>query len=174
MHCKSSFFYPLGLDKTYVAQQINNEIVPGFCRYLNSPRLMENVVHKYHPGWCATGLIVSTTNDVVHCYEAIFNDKLIDTEQLNNMCELVVPTGQERSAFFGKPCYGLGVMLDPESMHGNKIGHGGDGPSYNTWVMHLPSFNSRKLTIAAFCNTSMGMHPFPLVNDLLYILGNAS
>ncbi len=74
--------------------------------------------------------------------------------------------------FFNKLSYGLGVMIDPESDQGEKIGHGGDGPGYNTWVMHLPNFKGRKLTLAVFCNTSMGSHPFHLINDLLCVLSN--
>ena len=65
-------------------------------------------------------------------------------------------------------------MLDPEFDYGEKIGHGGDGPGYNTWVMHLPNFQGRKLTIAVFSNTSMGLNPlFILINGLLYVLSNA-
>lgn len=168
---RRNIFNPLGLQKTYVAQEIDRGIlVPGFCRYLNSNQLVENVIPKYHPDWCATGVIVSTTSAVVQFYEDIFRKKLINLEQLDEMRKLV-PVGQ--APFFKKPCYGLGVMIDPESDQGEKIGHGGDGPGYNTWVMHLPNFQGRKLTMAVFCNTSMGSHPFHLINDLLYILGDA-
>lgn len=170
---QTNIFNPLELHKTYVAQEIDRgALVPGFCRYLNSSGLMENVIPKYHPGWCATGVIISTTSNVVQFYEGIFSGKLIAPEQLDEMCKLVI-TGQAPSPFFSKPCYGLGVMIDPESVHGEKFGHGGDGPGYNTWVMHLPNFEGRKLTLAVFCNTSMGIHPFSLINDLLYVLGDA-
>ena len=170
---RSNIFNPLGLHKTYVAQSIDREtLTPGFCRYLNAEKLMENVIPKYHPGWCATGVIVSTTSDTVRFYEALFSGQLIAPEQLNNMCNLV-PTGQSSHPFFSRPFYGLGVMLAPGSARGEKIGHGGDGPGYNTFAVHLPNFKGRKLTIAVFCNTSMGTHPFYLINDLLYLVGNA-
>ncbi|MUL35906.1 serine hydrolase domain-containing protein [Gloeocapsopsis dulcis] len=169
---KKQIFQPLELQKTYVAQNIDKEtLVPGFCRYLNPTRLLENVILKYHPGWCATGVVVSTTNDIVQFYENIFSGNLLYSEQLKEMRQYV-SIGQNTSPFFQKPCYGLGLMIDPESVHGKKFGHGGDGPGYNTWVMHLPNFQGRKLTMAVFCNTSMGSHPFNLINDLLYILSN--
>lgn len=171
---QKNIFNPLGLEKTYVAGEIDPGIlVPGFCRDLNSHKLMENVIPKYHPGWCATGVIVSTTSDVVQFYEGIVSDKLISSEQLDEMRQPIL-TDEPPSAFFRKPCYGLGVMLDPESEYGEKIGHGGGGPGYSTWVMHLTNFQGRKLTMAVFCNTSMGLYPLlSLTNDLLSVLGDA-
>jgi D-alanyl-D-alanine carboxypeptidase len=169
-----NIYNPLGLDKTYVAGEIDTgALVPGFCRDLNSNRLMENVIPKYHPGWCATGVIVSTTSDVVQFYEGIVSEKLMSSEQLDDMLQPIL-TDEPPSSFFRKPCYGLGVMLDPESQYGEKIGHGGGGPGYSTWVMHLTNFHGRKLTMAVFCNTSMGLDPLlSLTNDLLYVLGDA-
>lgn len=171
---QKNIFNPLELDKTYVADEIDTgTLVPGFCRDLNSNRLMENVIPKYHPGWCATGVIVSTTSDVVQFYEGIFSGKLISSEQLDDMRQPIL-VDEPPSSFFRKPCYGLGVMLDPESDYGEKIGHGGGGPGYSTWVMHLPNFHGRKLTMAVFCNTSMELYPLlSLSNDLLYVLGDA-
>lgn len=169
---QNNIFNPLGLEKTYVATEIDTgALVPGFSRELNSNRLMEDVISKYHPGWCATGVIVSTTSDVVQFYDSIFSEKLISTKQLGDMLQPIL-TDEPPSAFFGKPCYGLGVMLDPESEYGEKIGHGGGGPGYSTWVMRLTNFQGRKLTMAVFCNTSIGLYPMlSLTNDLLYILG---
>ncbi len=168
---QNNIFNPLGLEKTYVAAEIDTgALVPGFSRELNFNRLMENVIPKYHPGWCATGVIVSTTSDVVQFYESLFSEKLIGSEQLDDMRQPIL-TDEPPSSFFRKPCYGLGVMLDPESEYGVKIGHGGGGPGYSTWVMHLTNFQGRKLTMAVFCNTSMGLYPMlSLTNDLLYIL----
>lgn len=83
-----------------------------------------------------------------------------------------VSIGQNTSPFFKKPGYGIGLMINPESIYGETLGHGGDGLGYNTWVMHLANFQRRKLTMAVFCNTSMGSHPFNLINNLLFILSN--
>src|SRR5207237_6123530 len=121
-------------------------LVQGFCRYLNSNRVMENVIPKYHPGWCATGVIVSTTNDIVQFYEDIFSEKLINLEQLDNLRKLV-PAGQ--APFFKKPCYGLGVMIDPESDQGEKIGHGGDCHGYNTWVFQFINIDGSNINIGS-------------------------
>ena len=58
-------------------------------------------------------------------------------------------------------------MLDTESKYGLSIGHGGDGPGYNPWVMHLTNFYGRPLTLAIFANTRFGGIPLLLINDLL-------
>jgi D-alanyl-D-alanine carboxypeptidase len=39
--------------------------------------------------------------------------------------------------------------------------------------MHLPDFHGRPVTLVAFCNTTMGGHPFYLVKDLLRVLAEA-
>jgi D-alanyl-D-alanine carboxypeptidase len=61
-------------------------------------------------------------------------------------------------------------MIDPDWGHGGLFGHGGDGPGFNTWAMHLPDFHGRPVTLVAFCNTTMGGHPVNLVRDMLRVL----
>jgi D-alanyl-D-alanine carboxypeptidase len=41
-------------------------------------------------------------------------------------------------------------MADSESEDGVMYGHGGSGPGYNTWAMHLPNFHGRSITLAIF------------------------
>ena len=170
---RKHIFEPLGLKHTYVAEDIDNgTLVSGFSRELHPKTLMEDVIPKYHPGWCATGLIVSTTGEVVQFYGALFGGKLIGPQQLEAM-RVTVPVGHD-APFFVKPCYGLGVMIDLESEHGEKFAHGGQGPGYNTWVMHLLDFKGRRVTVSVFCNTSISSHPFNLINELLYVLDDTS
>ena len=84
------------------------------------------------------------------------------------IAELSTPISiNQKDPRFGNPCYGLGIMIDTQSKYGMLMGHGGDGPGYNSWVMHLPNFHNRPLTIAAFSNTSFGAIPMLLIDDLL-------
>jgi len=94
---------------------------------------------------------------------------LLNPEQLTAMTA-PVSTGGGAGWFFQNPSYGLGLMIDPDWGHGGLFGHGGDGPGANTWAMHLPNFHGRKVTLVAFCNTTMGGHPLYLVKDLLRVL----
>jgi D-alanyl-D-alanine carboxypeptidase len=170
---EDNVFSVLDLQNTYVAHHVDTKgvLTPGYYRYLNSERIMENVIPRYHPDWCATGLIASTAQEVVKFFDAIFSGKLLNSKQLEQMLTLV-PTGTHEP-WYKKPCYGLGIMADPESKYGEKYGHGGGGPGYNLWAMHLPDFHGRKLTLAVFCNTSLADHPYGMVNDLLRVLESA-
>ncbi|MBW4609742.1 MAG: beta-lactamase family protein [Hassallia sp. WJT32-NPBG1] len=166
---EDNVFSVLDLQNTYVAHHVDTKgvLTPGYCRYLNCEGIIENVIPRYHPDWCATGLIASTAEEVVKFFDGIFSGKLLDAEQLEQMLTLL-PTGT-RDPWYKKPCYGLGIMADPESRHGEKYGHGGGGPGYNLWAMHLPNFHGRKLTLALFCNTSIS-HAYEMVDDLLRVL----
>jgi D-alanyl-D-alanine carboxypeptidase len=161
---------PLALDKTYVADSVDNLVVtPGYTRQLSPDEHMIDVMPIYHPGWCLTGLLVSTVTDVARFLELLMSDRLLNATQLKAMTTPVA-TGGGAGPFFRNPSYGLGLMIDPDWGHGGLFGHGGDGPGANTWAMHLPDFQGRPLTLVAFCNTTMGGHPFYLVKDLLRVL----
>ncbi len=169
---QEQIFDVLNLENTYVAHDVDKKAVltPGYCRYLNSEIKIENIIPRYHPDWCATGLIVSTVEDVMNFFDAVFSGKLLEAKYLAEMQTLVDIGTRQR--WYKKACYGLGIMADPESSYGIKYGHGGDGPGYNTWAMHLPDFHGRKLSLAVFCNTSMLEHPYGMISDLLRVLGD--
>jgi len=164
---------PLGLNSTYVADAVDRGFVtPGYSRQLNSDARVENVTPIYHPGWCLTGLIVSTVDDVARFFERLMGGSLLETEQLSAMTT-PVPTGGGAGPFFQNPCYGLGLMIDPDWGHGGLFGHGGEGPGANTWAMYVPDFHGRPVILVAFCNTTMGGQPLYLVKDLLRVLAEA-
>lgn len=167
---KSKIFNVLNLNNTHVAHEVDikGELAPGFSRELNAENRIENVIPRYHPDWCATGLIVSTPEDVVKFFENLFTGKLLNSQSLEKMLT-PVPTPTYHP-WYKNPCYGLGVMIDPESKYGTIYGHGGSGPGYNTWAMHLPNFKGRKLTLAIFCNASMFDHPYGMVDDILRLI----
>jgi D-alanyl-D-alanine carboxypeptidase len=164
---------PLGLNRTYIADAVDNGLVtPGYSRQLSADEAMINVDPIYHPGWCFTGLMVSTTDEAARFLEALLSGRLLDPPQL---AEMLTPvwTGGAAGPFYRRPSYGLGLMIDPDFGHGGLFGHGGEGPGANSWAMYLPDFHGRQLTLAAFCNTAMGGHPFYLVKDLLRVLASA-
>ncbi|MGZ5819046.1 MAG: serine hydrolase domain-containing protein [Burkholderiaceae bacterium] len=161
---------PLGLHNTYVATNIDaGKITPGYCPYLNELEVMENVMPIYHPGWCLTGLIASTTAEIAQLYAALFSEEILNPESLKQLTSWT-SCGGGSHPFFVKPGYGLGLMIDPEWSYGGFYGHGGDGPGFNTWAMHLPNFHGRKLTMVVFCNATMGAHPYKLTRNLLRTL----
>ena len=161
---------PLGLNRTYVADAVDlGLITPGYTRQLSADEAMMDIVPIYHPGWCLTGLMVSTTGEVARFLATLMRGRFLDPVQLSAMT-MPVSTGGGAGSFFRSPSYGFGLMIDPDWGHGGLFGHGGDGPGANTWAMYLPNFHGRELTLVAFCNTTMGGHPFYLVKDLLRVL----
>lgn len=163
----------IGLENTYVAEDIDRgNVTSGYCRYLNNEEKIENITDKYDPWWCKTGLIVSTSQEVTKVYESLFSGKLVDMQSLRDMME-ATPIMQPAGPHFNNPCYGFGLMIDPEADYGGAYGHGGDGPGFNTWSVYYPNFYGRKIIITILCNTTMGGHPLYLVKDLLRVLKNA-
>jgi len=158
----------LGLQNTYVADDVDTNVTNGYCRYLNDGGKQENITPIYNPWWCKTGLITSRSDEVTRLYDALFDGQLLSKESLNLMIEENL-IGQEAPPHFKKPSYGLGLMIDSESKFGAAYGHGGDGPGFNTWASFYPSFQGidRQIGITIFCNTSMAGHPFYLLNELL-------
>jgi D-alanyl-D-alanine carboxypeptidase len=158
----------------FVAEEIDRgRLVPGYCCYLNDAEAMENVIPFYHPGWCKTGLVISSTEEVAQFYRALFGGRLISESSLAAMTSWVPVSIGGPNNFFKRPGNGLGLMIDLDWGCGGLYGHGGDGPGYNTWAMHLPDFHGRCLTLAVFCNTSLSSHPFDLVKNLLEVLKDA-
>lgn len=164
---------PLGLERTCLAEAVDNGLVtPGYTRQLSADDSMIDVVPIYHPGWCLTGLMVSTAEEVARFLAALMGGQVLDRSGLAAMTTPVA-TGADAGPFFQRPSYGLGLMIDPDWGHGGLFGHGGDGPGANTWAMHLPDFRGRAVTLVVFCNTTMGGHPFYLAKDFLRVLAEA-
>jgi len=161
---------PLGLAESYVAQAIDKgRLTPGYTRELSTDERMIDVMPIYHPGWCLTGVMVSTAAEVARFYAALMGGKLLPPAALATMTD-PMPTGFAGDRFYRRPCYGLGLMIDPDWGHGGLYGHGGGGPGASSWAMHLPDFHGRPVTLVALCNASWGGHPHFLMKDLLRVL----
>ena len=160
---------PLGLENTFIPESYADpRVTAGFSRQLHNNNQMENIRDKYHPDWCFTSLVASTTNDTAKFYHALFNDDFLSQKSVNQM---TIPVPIEKGGpRFADPSYGLGLMIDPEFKLGPLYAHAGDGPGYNPWVMHLPDWHGRSLTLALFANTGLGLIPMNLANDLLCVL----
>ena len=173
-------FAPLTLQSTYVAENIDKgSLVSGYCRYLNDEDAMENVIPRYHPGWCKTGLIVSTTEDTAKFFSRLFSSSLLNERSLVEMKSWVsskvnpAPHTPPQPPFFRKPGYGLGLIIDPDWGYGRFFGHGGDGPGFTTMAIYLPDFHGRQVVLVVFTNTSMGGPPIYLTKDLLRVMKDA-
>lgn len=160
----------IGFKSTYVAEEVDSgKVTNGYCRQLNIDRKMENITSKYHPWWCKTALLASTSKETTRFYQALFGGELLSQGSLARMTA-AVSVGQPGDHFMSKPSYGLGMMIDPENRFGTMYGHGGNGPGFNTWSTFYPDLNGRSVGLTIFCNTSMGGHPLFLARELLDII----
>jgi D-alanyl-D-alanine carboxypeptidase len=55
------------------------------------------------------------------------------------------------------PSCGLGPMADPDGPFGLSYGHGGGGPGYSLSACILPGSTAGRLSVASFCNSSVGL-----------------
>ncbi len=157
---------PLKLSNTLVATDLPFErLIPGYSRELSADGKMEDISQIYHPGWCFTGLVTASTADVVKFYRQLFLGDLLTATQVAQLSEPVA-TGT-KDPRFNHPAYGFGVMIDTQSQYGTLMGHAGDGPGYTPWVMHVPDFDGRPVTLAIFGNTGHAGIPLRLGHDLL-------
>jgi D-alanyl-D-alanine carboxypeptidase len=155
-------FAPLGLHRTFVAETlVDNEVLtPGYSAFLTSGALREDIAPRYHPGWVAHGVVISTAPEIALLIEALVTGKLLGKALLVEMLEPVLVPHEH--SLFRQPAYGLGVMLDPASPHGLVVGHGGGGPGYSTGAIHLPDITGHRVTSIALVNSDHGDLGLPM------------
>lgn len=130
----------LGLGDTMVAERIDDlrAAVPAPSAQLLDG--VEDVRGVYDPRWVGHRTLVARAEDLVGFWRDL-PAEMLDPATF-------VPTGFEAPGFV-RPCYGLGVMADPENPLGTVVGHGGGGPGYATAVFTVPSADVVAIVLAA-------------------------
>ena len=155
-HVDENIVWRLGLRDTFIAETIGDwELcVPGYGREVRSDAEVVDIRSTYHPGWCAPGVAVSTVDDVTRFYDSLFAGELLDPERLERMLLLVRMPGSHPPAV--TPSCGMGILADPDALFGPSYGHGGSGPGYSLSASILPRSAPGRLSVAVFCNSSLG------------------
>ena len=163
---------PLGLVRSSTLESASAfaALTPGYSVLFGSNAELRDVRGAYDPGWCATGVVASTADEVCRIFEALFAGDLLRAESLEQMLELVAVPGLDRP---GRPSYGLGIMGDPEAPLGRELGHGGGGPGYDLRVTHIPSLRGHAVTLAALCNRDTSEASWRIVDALRDVLAEA-
>ncbi len=145
---------PLGLRYTLVAESLADarRLTPAFSAYFRDDGGLEDVAPRYHPGWVSHGVLISTAAELARIVDAIFDGRLVQPSSLSRMLA-GVPVGGEHH-LFRRPCYGLGLMIDPVSDFGTVAGHGGGGPGsgYSTGALCAPDLGGRRVVAVALAN----------------------
>mgnify|MGYP001322587564 CR=1 FL=1 len=102
--------------------------------------------------------LYSTTQDLYHWNEAIFNNKLLNQNTLKSAFTPVkINDGSQGDAFGSQ--YGYGWML-MEKRGLKEIGHGG---GLSGWASYLTRYPQQNLTITTLANASPAPNPVPSV-----------
>jgi D-alanyl-D-alanine carboxypeptidase len=94
----------------------------------------------YDPHWVGHRTLLARAEDLAGFWRDL-PAEMLDPQTF-------VPIGSEAPGFVD-PCYGLGVMADPESPLGTVVGHGGGGPGYATAVFTVPDADAVAVVLAA-------------------------
>lgn len=157
-------FTPLGLRRTSVAVNLpdTDALCPGYSRDLDDDGQWHDISRRYHPGWVAHGLVVSTAADVATILDALSVGELLTPASLETMQRAVAVPGANPP--FRCPQYGLGLMIDACSPFGPLAGHTGGGPGFATAAYHAPDAKGHRITVVILLNRD---HP-TLATDLAF------
>lgn len=160
---------PLELQNTFIAESIHDwtTCIPGFGCEVQTGRTPVDIRSTYHPGWCAPGVAVSSVDDITSFFDALLAGSLLDRGRLTQMLQLVRVPGEHPPA--RSPSYGMGLMADPDGPFGPSYGHGGGGPGYSLFASIAPQSARGRLSVAVFCNSSLGVRPEFGVQELCEI-----
>jgi D-alanyl-D-alanine carboxypeptidase len=149
---QEQLFTPLKLQHTFVAESLADAatLTPGYSGFFDPDGEPADMSGRYHPGWVAHGVVISTALETACLMHAILADDLLPRAQRAEMAEPVVLPFEH--TLFQQPAYGLGVMIDAASPYGLLLGHAGGGPGYATAALCYPDVDGRSITAVALAN----------------------
>jgi D-alanyl-D-alanine carboxypeptidase len=106
----------------------------------------------FHPGWVSHGLLLGPPSDVVRFMDGIFTGMVLAPPLRYEMCKRYPVVAELEDRPWRTAGYGLGLMMDIASPHGQCIGHSGQGPDSVAAAYHFPDLDP-PLTVAAFAPT---------------------
>ncbi len=143
-------FEPLGLTRTFVPETVG-DLEPLACApstVLAADGSVRDARFHYHPGWVSHGVVASTPSEIALFFDALFAGRLISSQGLRAMTDLVPVPPHLAPGYSGRPSYGLGLMGDVTSPFGPSWGHGGGGPGYQASAQHLAGLGATVCVMA--------------------------
>lgn len=146
-------------------------LIPSVSRQVTPGGEPVDVRAHYHPGWVSHGVVAATPVDIVHFCAALFSGALISEASLAQMTTLTAVS--KAPDCWQRPSYGLGLMADPGARWGPIFGHGGNGPGYESMVLHVPGAAPGPVTVCVMCAAEVGDLAERIVFDLLDVMVDA-
>lgn len=138
---------PLGLRETAVAGRPGQGIVAGWSEALGD---FGDVGPRYHPGWVAHSVVVSTARETAAMLDALASGRIVGDEWLGRMKTPSPP--RFPAPPFRDAAYGLGLMLGGTERFGRAMGHNGEGPGYSASAWVFDDVGGRRVAAAALVN----------------------
>jgi len=167
---------PMGFQRTYVATELDKtlSLLPAYDGKLS--KFDGDIRPQYHPDWCATGVLVSTPEEVCLFYSKILDGEFISESSLAAMLDGIETPywmGPQDAPYNGKLLNGLGIKICREFSVGSMdafYGHGGDCPGYSTWA-GCADIENERVTCCVVSNRELESPPvlpwMKLVESLL-------
>ncbi|EDY81960.1 beta-lactamase [Verrucomicrobiia bacterium DG1235] len=155
---------PMGLKRTYVATELDESLslLPAFDNGFK--RFGGDIRPQYHPGWCATGVVVSTLEEICLFYSKILSGELISESSLSAMLDGIETPywlGPNDAPYNGKLSNGLGMKICRKFSVGKMeafYGHGGDCPGYSVWA-GCADIGNERITCCVVSNRELESPP---------------
>ena len=135
---RALLFDPLGAEGVFIA---------------TSAEHLENTAwgneRHYHPGWVYHGLAVGPPSTAAWILDRLLYSEFLSSHLKMQMLNPVLVGRTYPTRPFIAPSYGLGLMIDLESLFGRMVGHTGQGPGSTAAVYSFPDVTP-PCTLAAF------------------------
>jgi CubicO group peptidase (beta-lactamase class C family) len=139
-------FKPLGMDRTFIYNtrrttgKMPSNYALGYVysdslkRYILPDSLKAYNYVYYLDGIVGDGCVNSTIGDLLKWDKALYTNKLVSQQRLDEMFSPLVQTSPADTTSF----YGFGEFIQPHSEKGKVISHTGSWPGYRTLMVRRP------------------------------------
>jgi CubicO group peptidase (beta-lactamase class C family) len=153
---KENIFKPLGMERTFVynSRRATNKIPDNYAlgfvysdslhHYILPDSLKKFDYVYYLDGIVGDGTVNSTTGDLYKWDRALYGNKLVSKQSLDEMLSpLVLMSARDSSNY-----YGFGVMVQPKTDRGKMITHSGGWPGYITYLSRAVDSNQAVIILS--------------------------
>jgi CubicO group peptidase (beta-lactamase class C family) len=168
--CLERIFFPLGMTSTNIRTKKEKDSIANFAlgyifvpeknKYVRADSFPSSNYTIWLGGRKGPGRISSTTSDLLKWDRALYTDKLVNAQTIN---EIFSPAKLNDGSFSN---YGFGWMLRSDSLLGKVVYHTGDNPGYKTEILRYIDQNK---TVIVLCNNAHKKFD-DLVQDVEHLL----
>ena len=155
LFCREKIFNPLGMTSTDIRTKKEKDAIGNFAlghilvreknRYVRADSFPSSNYTIWLGGRKGPGRISSTTSDLLKWDRALYTDRLINSQELN---EIFSPAKLNDGSFSH---YGFGWMVRSDSTLGKVVYHTGDNPGYKTEILR---YIDKDKTVIVLCNNA--------------------